>query len=219
MDWGLKNRLSRIIKPADNRAVMLAVDHGYFLGPTERLEVPKQTIRPLLKYCDSLMLTRGILRTSVDSSYPVPIVLRVSGGSSIIGEDLSNEEIIKVIEKFFEVGKNKDLAPLREIQLDDSRFSSFSDVPPFDLKDFATTLVLEELRFVSISDYDYQIKNLKISIFDTTAIVAFELIQKGILVDNKAFTGELITINGRATFVLVKSPTWKIAHIHLSKKE
>jgi len=66
-----------------------------------------------------------------------------------------NEEIIKVIEKFFDVGKNKNLIPLREIQLNDSRFSSFSDVPPFDLKDFATTLVLEELRFVSISDYDY----------------------------------------------------------------
>ncbi len=130
-----------------------------------------------------------------------------------------NEEIIQVIEKFFEVGKNKNLVPLREIQLNDSRFSSFSDVPPFDLKDFATTLVLEELRFVSISDYDYQIKNPKISIFDTTAIVAFELIQKGILVDNKAFTGKLITINGRATFVLVKSPTWKIVHIHLSKTE
>jgi len=130
-----------------------------------------------------------------------------------------NEEIIKVIEKFFEVGKNKNLVPLREIQLDDPRFSSFSDVPPFDLKDFATTLVLEELRFVSISDYNYQIKNPKISIFDNTAIVAFELMQKGILVDNKAFTGELITINGRATFVLVKSPTWKIAHIHLSKTE
>jgi len=130
-----------------------------------------------------------------------------------------NEEIIKIIEKFFEVGKNKNFAPLREIQLDDSRFSSFSDVPPFDLKDFATTLVLEELRFVSISDYDYQIKNPKISIFDTTAIVAFKLIQKGILIDNKAFTGELITINGRATFVLIKSSTWKIVHIHLCKTE
>lgn len=93
MDWGLKNRLAQIIKPADNRAVMLAVDHGYFLGPTERLENPKQTIRPLLKFCDSLMLTRGVLRTSVDPNYPVPIVLRVSGGPSIIGEDLSNEEI------------------------------------------------------------------------------------------------------------------------------
>jgi len=93
MDWGLKNRISSIIQPADGRAVMLAVDHGYFLGPTERLEVPKTTIRPLLKYCDSLMVTRGVLRTSVEASYPVPIVLRVSGGSSIIGEDLSNEEI------------------------------------------------------------------------------------------------------------------------------
>jgi ketosteroid isomerase-like protein len=78
-------------------------------------------------------------------------------------------------------------------------------------------MVLEELRFVSISDYDYQIKNPKISIFDETAIVAFELQQKGMLVDNKAYTGEHITIQGRATFVLVKKPTWKIVHIHLSK--
>ena len=93
MDWGIQNRLSRIINPADGKAVMLAVDHGYFLGPTERLEVPKKTIRPLLKYCDSIMLTRGVLRTSVDARFSVPIVLRVSGGSSIIGEDLSNEEV------------------------------------------------------------------------------------------------------------------------------
>ena len=56
MDWGLKNRLSRIIKPHDNRALMLAVDHGYFLGPTEKLENPKKVIAPLLKHCDSLML-------------------------------------------------------------------------------------------------------------------------------------------------------------------
>ena len=93
MDWGLKNRISRIINPTDGKAVMLAVDHGYFLGPTEKLESPSKTIRPLLKYCDSLMLTRGILRTSVDARFPVPVVLRVSGGSSIIGSDLSNEKI------------------------------------------------------------------------------------------------------------------------------
>ena len=93
MDWGLQNRLSRIIKPNDGKSVMLAVDHGYFLGPTESLEQPKKTIQPLLKYCDSLMLTRGILRTSVDARFPVPVVLRVSGGSSIIGQDLSNEKI------------------------------------------------------------------------------------------------------------------------------
>ena len=93
MDWGLKNRISRIITPNDNRALMLAIDHGYFLGPTEKLENAKNTVKPLVKYCDSLMLTRGVQRTSVDSSYPIPIVLRVSGGTSIIGEDLSNEEI------------------------------------------------------------------------------------------------------------------------------
>jgi len=93
MDWGLKNRISRIINPTDGKAVMLAVDHGYFLGPTEKLESPTKTIRPLLKYCDSLMVTRGILRTSVDARFPIPVVLRVSGGSSIIGSDLSNEKI------------------------------------------------------------------------------------------------------------------------------
>ena len=127
------------------------------------------------------------------------------------------EEIIKVIETFFESGKTKDLTKLKDIQLNDSSFSSFSDVPPYDLKDFATTIVLEELRFISISDYDYQIKNPKISIFENTAIVAFEINQKGMLVDNKAFTGECISIDGRATFVLIKKPTWKIVHIHLSK--
>jgi putative autoinducer-2 (AI-2) aldolase len=93
MDWGLRNRLARIIVPGDNRALMLAVDHGYFLGPTEKLEDPRSTVQPLVKYCDSLMLTRGVQRTSVDALSHIPIVLRVSGGSSIIGEDLSREDI------------------------------------------------------------------------------------------------------------------------------
>ena len=93
MDWGLKNRLARIIKSYDRRGVMLAVDHGYFLGPTERLEDPQKTIAPLLPHADSLMLTRGVLRTSVDANYPIPVVLRVSGGASIISKDLSNEKI------------------------------------------------------------------------------------------------------------------------------
>jgi putative autoinducer-2 (AI-2) aldolase len=99
MNWGMKNRLSKIILPGDNRCVMLAVDHGYFLGPTERLEVPSNTIKPLLAYADSLMLTRGIVRTSVNPTTSVPIVLRVSGGTSIIGEDLSNETITTSIEE------------------------------------------------------------------------------------------------------------------------
>ncbi|NQV03994.1 MAG: 3-hydroxy-5-phosphonooxypentane-2,4-dione thiolase [Candidatus Omnitrophica bacterium] len=93
MDWGMKNRLSRIIKPESKRTVMLAVDHGYFLGPTSGLEEPGKTIEPLLPHADSLMLTRGVLRTSVDPGITVPIVLRVSGGNSIVGDDLSNETI------------------------------------------------------------------------------------------------------------------------------
>ena len=127
------------------------------------------------------------------------------------------EEIIRIIEAFFETGKTKNLAVLKEIQSDNPDFSSFSDVPPYDLKDFATTMALEELRFVSISDYSYDIIKPKISVFDNSAVVAFELLQKGMLVDNKAYTGEHITIKGRGTFVLIKKETWKIIHIHLSK--
>ncbi len=99
MDWGLKNRLSRIIKPSTGRTVMLAVDHGYFLGPTSKLENARKTIEPLLPYADALMLTRGILRTSVDAEASVPVVLRVSGGTSIIGKDLANEEITTSMEE------------------------------------------------------------------------------------------------------------------------
>ncbi|TET71982.1 MAG: 3-hydroxy-5-phosphonooxypentane-2,4-dione thiolase [Candidatus Aminicenantes bacterium] len=98
MDWGMKNRMARIIKPETGHTVMLAVDHGYFLGPTSGLEVPGKTIEPLLPYADSLMLTRGVLRTSVDANSPVPIVLRVSGGTSILG-NLSNEGITTTVKE------------------------------------------------------------------------------------------------------------------------
>lgn len=99
MDWGLKNRMAKIIRPEDRRCLMLAVDHGYFLGPTERLEVPSRTVVPLLPYADSLMLTRGVLRTSIPADRDIPIVLRVSGATSIIGEDLSKETIVTSIEE------------------------------------------------------------------------------------------------------------------------
>lgn len=99
MDWGMKNRFSKIIKSQDGRCLMLAVDHGYFLGPTERLENATETIRPLLPYADSLMLTRGILRNCVPAERDIPIVLRVSGGTSIVGEDLSKETITTSIDE------------------------------------------------------------------------------------------------------------------------
>jgi len=89
----MQNRLSRIIKKETGRTVMLAVDHGYFMGPTHRLEQPRKTIEPLLPYADGLMVTRGTLRNCVDPKANVPIVLRVSGGASIVSSSLSNEDI------------------------------------------------------------------------------------------------------------------------------
>src|SRR3989344_6097373 len=78
---------------------MLAIDHGYFLGPTRKLENPRKTIEPLVNYADALALTRGVLRTSLNPDFDVPIILRVSGGSSIIGKDLSNETIVTTMEE------------------------------------------------------------------------------------------------------------------------
>lgn len=98
MDWGLKNRLSQLIQP-DGRCFFLPIDHGYFLGPTTALERPGETIKPLLPYADALFLTRGVLRTCVDPQGSKPIILRVSGGTSIIGKDLANEGITTSIEE------------------------------------------------------------------------------------------------------------------------
>ncbi len=97
LDWGMKNRLSRIFNPATGRTVMLAIDHGYFQGPTTGLERIDLNIVPLMPLADALMLTRGILRTTVPPSLTKPIVLRCSGGPSILKE-LSDEELAVDIE-------------------------------------------------------------------------------------------------------------------------
>lgn len=98
MDWGMRNRMNRIFQPKDGRAVMLAVDHGYFLGPISKLEQPRKTIEPLLPYADSVMLTRGVLRNCIDPKSNIPVILRVSGGNSIVGKALSNEGITASME-------------------------------------------------------------------------------------------------------------------------
>src|SRR5512144_2760228 len=90
-DWGMKNRLARIFSPASGKTVMLAFDHGYFQGPTTGLERVDISILPLVPYADALMLTRGILRTIIPASTQKPIVMRASGGPSILKE-LSNEQ-------------------------------------------------------------------------------------------------------------------------------
>ncbi|MEM3856918.1 MAG: 3-hydroxy-5-phosphonooxypentane-2,4-dione thiolase [Thermoprotei archaeon] len=99
MDWGMENRMNRLFRPDDGRSVMLACDHGYFMGPTHRLEQPRRTLEPLVEYADAVAVTRGVLRTSVDPAWSVPIVLRVSGGASILQEDLSDERVTTSMEE------------------------------------------------------------------------------------------------------------------------
>lgn len=97
LDWGMRNRLSRLIGP-DGRCQFLPIDHGYFQGPTRCLERPGETIKDLLPYADGLFVTRGVLRACVDPDVQTPIILRVSGGTSVVGKDLANEILTTSIE-------------------------------------------------------------------------------------------------------------------------
>ena len=97
MQWGLKNRLYKTLNPDTGKTVMLAVDHGYFQGPTTGLRDLKKSITPLLPYADCLYITRGMLRNCFDAKIKIPVFLRVSGGPSILGE-LSNEDITTSME-------------------------------------------------------------------------------------------------------------------------
>ena len=97
LDWGMQNRFSRIFNPESGRTVMLAIDHGYFMGPTTGLERVDVKILPILGSCNALMLTRGMLRTTVPSSFGGGVVLRASGGPSILKE-ISNEHIAVDVE-------------------------------------------------------------------------------------------------------------------------
>ncbi len=98
MEWGMANRLSRIIQK-DGHTLIMPVDHGYFQGPTRNLEEPRKTIEPLLPYSDALFITRGVLRSSVDPDNARPVILRVSGGTSMVGKDLANEGITTSMEE------------------------------------------------------------------------------------------------------------------------
>lgn len=92
MDWGMRNRMAGLIQ-SDGRALFMPIDHGYFQGPTRKLERPWETVEPLLPYADAIFVTRGVLRSSIDPAKTKPIILRVSVGTSVIGKDLANEGI------------------------------------------------------------------------------------------------------------------------------
>ena len=98
LGWGVRNRLSRLIKP-DGHCQFLPIDHGYFQGPTRCLERPGETIRDILPYADGLFVTRGVLRACVNPDDDTPIILRVSGGISVLAEDLSDEVITTSVEE------------------------------------------------------------------------------------------------------------------------
>lgn len=98
MDWGMENRLNRLFQK-DGHCFFLPIDHGYFQGPTSCLEEPGKTIKLLLPYCDALFVTRGVLRAAVESTGSKPIILRVSGGTSMVGKDLANEILTTSIEE------------------------------------------------------------------------------------------------------------------------
>ncbi len=98
MEWGMANRMAQLIQP-DGHALFLPIDHGYFQGPTRKLEEPGKTIAPLLPYADALFVTRGVLRSSVAPAKSKPVILRVSGGTSMAGKDLANEGITTSMEE------------------------------------------------------------------------------------------------------------------------
>jgi putative autoinducer-2 (AI-2) aldolase len=97
MEWGMTNRLAQLI-PSDGKCLFMPIDHGYFQGPTRKLEEPGKTLEPILPYADAIFVTRGVLRSAINPANAKPIILRVSGGTSMVGEDLANEGITTDIE-------------------------------------------------------------------------------------------------------------------------
>jgi putative autoinducer-2 (AI-2) aldolase len=98
MEWGMANRLSRLIQP-DGHCLFMPIDHGYFQGPTRKLEAPGKTLAPIMPYADAVFVTRGVLRSAIEPAGSKPIILRVSGGTSMVGADLANEGITTDIDE------------------------------------------------------------------------------------------------------------------------
>jgi putative autoinducer-2 (AI-2) aldolase len=101
MDWGMENRLGQLMP--NGKCFFMPIDHGYFQGPTRRLERPGETIKPLLPFVDAIFCTRGVLRAAIDPLSSKPIVLRVSGCTSVVGKDLANEELTTSIDEIIRV--------------------------------------------------------------------------------------------------------------------
>ena len=94
MDWGMQSRMARLIPPETGKAFFLAIDHGYFLGPTRNLERPGETVAELTAIADALFVTRGVLRAAIPAESTPNVILRISGGPSVIGPSLENEQLL-----------------------------------------------------------------------------------------------------------------------------
>ena len=150
LGWGMKNRLSRLIKP-DGHCQFLPIDHGYFQGPTRCLERPGDTVRDLLPYADGLFVTRGVLRSCIDPQVNTPIILRVSGGTSVIGEDLSDEIITTCVEEMIRlnvaaVGLSIFVGTDYERQTLESLASLVNECEDYEIPVMAVTAVGKELE-------------------------------------------------------------------------
>lgn len=104
MDWGMKRRMAQIIPPETGHAFFLAIDHGYFLGPTRMLERPGETVRELTPIADALFVTRGVLRNAIPPETKPNVILRISGGTSIVGPSLENEQLVVDPEEAIRMG-------------------------------------------------------------------------------------------------------------------
>ena len=129
----------------------------------------------------------------------------------------TKQHIMDMIKLFFDCGRSKNFSVLRTLNHDDPQFSSFSETHPYGLNDYNSTMLLLELKFANISDYEYEINNIKLDIFNNTAIAVFELHQYGLSIDNTIYSCKQIDSETRVTFVFTKNSTaWKIIHIHMS---
>jgi len=150
MDWGWNNRISKLFLP-DQHCFYLAMDHGYFQGPTHGLEDVGKVSKMLESYVDAFFVTRGILRNSIDPRTPVAIILRVSGGISIVSKDLSNEEVSTTADEVVRlnasaVGYSVYIGTEYEHQTLMGLFKLVNECTPFGIPVMAVTAVGRELE-------------------------------------------------------------------------
>jgi len=127
-------------------------------------------------------------------------------------------KIRDLIYEYFQIAKTKEIEKLEEFL--NSRFTKFGDSPPYDRRGPERALMLEQLQFASLSDYDFKIEDMQIDILDGDAAAAtFSLESTGLLVDDYSFRGTTVKVRSRVTIVLQKDKNgrWKMVHQHLSK--